>query len=255
MHSHQINLNGVPLPDEFKNGTFINGIAISKDRSTYAVVGDDRKLIIGKIPESGLLEINGTTITLYKDGGIGCVSQSVSLHNTVILGSFTTVVGKGGTSHIGAKLEIDQSFDDVRDLILQSSDAGLEFKVHNANSVKVKGSSAKVPMNDNGLLELEDFEGTVYLPRSGVRVSATTSSGNIIGEIASRGIFATKSGYISLKIMGPIAITTETKSGDVDVRGMIGIGQHSYNPPTGTAIGTLSLRTKSGDIKVKYVAG
>ena len=61
MFSRVSSIDGVALPKEFENCTIVNKVAISADGRKYAVVSDG-KVITGQIPESGVLEINGTTI-------------------------------------------------------------------------------------------------------------------------------------------------------------------------------------------------
>lgn len=267
MHSKQTVLNGVPLPREFSGGSIINNVAISRDGSKYAVVGRDKQIITGDVPDNGVLEIDGTKITIGKGGrgvsisgrgGSSSVFSSTSFGGVVIGGgTFGGVVIGGGNISIGGSVreaEVDQSFVGVREVIVQTTDADLRFRVHDATSVKVEGAAVEKPSVHHGMLDLGDFEGVIYLPRTGVKVAAKTMSGDIDGDISSEGSLKTMSGDISLKLSGPIAIRTQTMSGDVDVRGMMSAGRNTFEPPSGNVEGNLSLETMSGDVTVKYNA-
>lgn len=257
MFSKQTVLNGVALPPEYSGGSIINNVAISRDGSKYAVVGKDKQIITGDVPENGVLEINGTKMTIGKGGGGINIGGGARGSTVISSGSFGGVVISGGNISIGGSAreeEVNQSFTDVSEVIVQTTDADLKFRVHDANTVKVEGAAAEKPSVYGGALDLGDFEGVIYLPKSGVKVAAKTMSGDINGEISSEGSLNTMSGDISLKLSGPITVRTETMSGDVDVSGMMGAGRNTFEPPTGGTKGILSLKTMSGDVKVKYNA-
>ena len=256
MHSKQTVLNGVSLPAEFSGGSVVNNVAISKDGSKYAVIGSNKQLITGDVPDNGVLEINGMRVTIGRNGREISISGDGRDSVGTSSGSFGAIAIGGNISIRGSarQEEVKEWFAEVTEVVVQATDADLRFRVHDARSVEVEGISSDEPSLRHGVLDLGDFEGVIHLPRTGVRVAAKTMSGDIKGEISSEGSLTTMAGDISLKLGGPIAIRTETMSGDIDVRGMMSAGRNTFEPPAGDVQGTLLLQTMSGDVTVKYKA-
>jgi hypothetical protein len=209
------------------------------------------------VPENGVIEVNGMRITVTKGGGVS-ISTGGRGGTFVSGGSLGQVVMGGGTITIGGSPcgeDVNQSYPDIAEVIVQARSGDIELHTHDSSSVNVEGAAAEKPSVSGGVLDLGEFEGTIRLPGCGVRLAVKTMSGDIRGEVSVPGNLTTMSGDISLRVSGALGVRTKTISGDVDVQGMISAGRGSFEPPGLIPEGELSLRTMSGDVRVRYTNG
>lgn len=247
MFSSQTVINGVALPNEFNGGSIVNNVAINRAGTRYAVVGADNQIVIGDIPADGNLDINGMKMNVGRGQGVSVSSRAGISFSSVRIG------GSGISVQMGSdrKEEISQDYERVTELLSNSKSGDITLRISESNKVTVTGSAKEKPDFNGGVLDLGDFEGTISVPRSGVRVNIKTTSGDIDGEIAVPGQIRATSGDITIKLLAPIKVRASTTSGDIDVEGMISRRGGKFEPPEPTSE-LLEIDATSGDISVEY---
>ncbi len=249
-------INGVELPADFPIASVINNVAISGD-GRYAAVTRTGDLIVGDIPPSGKIEVDGTVINYQKGTGRSGITIGSGKYN--IRGASAVMVSGGSYVSIdgGSDLEyeIDQSYNGVSHVSLSELANDIRMGASGDCDVHVKGLTSSKPEYDGGRLRIDRLQGTLLLPfdRKDLEQDLRTVSGDIKGDVAHRGRLKTVSGDISLHLTAPLIVEVGTISGDIDVRGMMADGRGRYRPAGDVSVGTLGLETVSGDVSIWYV--
>ncbi len=150
--------------------------------------------------------------------------------------------------------EISEVYESVKNVYLHESSKDIHLKLIDGSKVRVECSIGSKPEFQDGRLSINRLQGNLVLPKDAVNmeINIMTSSGDIEGDVAHKGMIASTSGDINIDLYAPIKIATTTIAGDIDVVGMISQGRGIFIPPNGKSIGILVIDTTSGDINVKY---
>ena len=167
----------------------------------------------------------------------------------------TTTINMGGSSlehtidKIGAVTPGDK-------ICLTTKNNSIDLDLRDDNQLRIKGDTDKLPTYENGVVQIFDFNGTLWLPQqeSNLELALETKNGTISGEIAHKGYVETKNGSINLNVYAPLEIHTSTKNGTINVKGMVETSRGVYMPRNEKPIGILRTITKNGTIKINYRA-
>ncbi len=248
-------VNGVQIPDEFNNGSIINNIVISKRGDKIAYINSKKELTILDMPKDGHLELEGTIID-YKNGSVSMKRGRSSINHMSVSGSSISIsngdVFINGNSELENKLS--EQFTDVKKVVVKNSLENLQLAyVDNSSAITIEGKTREKPVLKNGILSLQNFKGTLTLPRTehNLSLDIESSIGKVTGDIAHAGTIQTSIGKIELNLYSPLRVVPTTSIGKVKVIGLLGMGNY-YQPPGMQHEGILTLNTSIGKIDVTY---
>ena len=270
-------INGVTLPKKFASAQLLlNNIAISKDGKSYAHVDSSGRVTEGECPVDGALTLGRSTIQFTGGritsvvgsnlGDNGNQRSSISLN----LGETTSLKGVSvtGCGDISFVADSDSPFNaaspaqkstarysGVSQVRMSTTNDGIFLDTSASSDVTVTGAHARGHSITDGVLELNDFGGSVTLPQSGVSVHGTTVNGSIKGRTSASGRLKTENGDIKIELSAPIELRVKTVNGECRIKGMKKVAGGVYRPPHlagDTELPTLQLTSRNGDIKVKY---
>ena len=257
-------VNGQMLPPDFQPGAHTDGILFSKDLKHFATTDAQRKLVVGEVPDSGIVLINGKQYDLTK----GIESNPKDKVSTVMvpassIPNVATGEPTGGaparstrTEHLvdGSKrnqMEV-KVFAGVTRIEVDAIGIGLNRV--DGDKVEAKDSWLGDAKVENGVLKLKGFTGKLNIPPT-VTSIVINSSGPVSGVISTPGEINCKAGNVFVRIpdTSGLAVDAEAKHGKVACPMFADKGNGRFEPKTGTIRGTLKIRAETGDATVRQV--